>query len=172
MDDDFFRRDYDHAPHGHDNLFAWTVFILLLIGFALACWLGSFFVFGHPENPTSYKLLSKLHKLDPPKRFDLTAAPPGEFLTPQKLYDKYATMPDGELQQENAELLRDYILNYQDTKKLVPFVIGRFSILKCYELKKDNLFSPAWSPWRRHPIIRRCSSSMFIPRILPPSRNC
>ena len=141
MDDDFFRRDYDHGHPPHDNLFAWTVFILLLIGFALACWLGSFYVISHPENPRSYGILMKLKKLDPPKRFDLTAAPQGEFLTPQKLYEKYSTMPDGQLAQENAELLRDYIRNYQDTKKLVPYLIGRFSIINAYALKSDNLFS-------------------------------
>lgn len=139
MDDDFFRRDYD-SPHGHDNLFAWTVFILLLIGFALLCWIGSFYVFGHPENPRSYRILTKLKKLDPPRRFELTAAPPGEFLTPQKLYEKFATMPDAELQMENGELIRNYIRNYQDTKKLVPYLIGRFSILSAYELKKNDLF--------------------------------
>ena len=142
MDDDFFRRDYDHGPQGHDNLFAWTVFILLLIGFALACWLGSFYVFGHPENPNSYKILAKLKKLDPPKRFELTAAPPGEFLTPQKLYEKYSTMPDYQLQQENAELLRNYIRNFQDTKKLVPYIIGGYRIISLNELTGRDLFSP------------------------------
>jgi hypothetical protein len=140
MDDDFFKRDYD-SPHERDNLFGWTVFILLLSGFALACWIGSFYVFGHPENPRSYGILLKLKKLDPLKRFDLTAAPTGEFLTPQKIYEKYATMPDAALQRENTELLRNYILNYQNSKKLVPYLVGRFTILKAHELGDHNLFS-------------------------------
>ena len=33
--------DEDSAPKKRDNLFIWTVFILLLIGIAFACWLGS-----------------------------------------------------------------------------------------------------------------------------------
>ena len=97
----FYRSDFDtfSPPPRKDHLFLWTVFILLLTGFAMACWLGSFYIFGHPEDVRSYRILQKLHKLDPPKRFEITAAPPGEFFTPQKLYEKYATMPDAELQQ-------------------------------------------------------------------------
>ena len=74
----YYLRDFDtlsSAPR-KDHLFLWTVLILLLVGFAMACWLGSFYIFGHPENIQSYKILKKLHKLEPPKRFELTAAPP------------------------------------------------------------------------------------------------
>ena len=43
MADDSYDDDYDEpAPKKRDNLFVWTVFILLLIGLAFACWLGSF----------------------------------------------------------------------------------------------------------------------------------
>lgn len=140
MDDDFFKREFDPPHRGHDNLFAWTVFILLLIGFALACWLGSFYLFGHPENQRCYEILKKLRKIEPPKRFELTAAPAGEFLTPQKLCEKYATMSGFELQNENAGLLRDYLRNYQDANKLVSYLIGRFSILGSHELKSGDLF--------------------------------
>jgi hypothetical protein len=141
MDDDFFRRDYDAGPQKRDNLFLWTVFILLLTGGVLACWLGSFYIFGHPENPRSYHILMKLHKIDAPKRFEYTAAPPGDFLTPQKLYEKYATMPDYQLQEENATLLRNYIRNYQLPKNPVPYLIGRFTILHSRELTSKDLFS-------------------------------
>lgn len=140
--DDYFRSEFDtmSAPPKRDNLFAWTVFILLLIGMALACWLGSFYVFGHPEKPRSYRILQKLHKIEPPKRFELTAAPAGEFLSPQKLFEKYNIMSRLQLQNENDELLRNYINNYQNTKKAVPYVIGRFNILDSYELKPTDLF--------------------------------
>lgn len=140
--DDYIRSEYDtmSAPPKRDNLFAWTVFILLLTGAALACWLGSFYIFAHPEKPRSYRILQKLHKLEPPKRFELTAAPPGEFLSPQKLFEKYNTMSRLQLQVENNELLRNYITNYLHTKKIVPYVIGRFNILDSYELKPTDLF--------------------------------
>ena len=77
MADDFYGYDDDEdEPKGRDNLFLWTVFILLLIGVAFACWLGSFYIFGHPENPRSYKILMRLHKIEPPKRFFKPAGRP------------------------------------------------------------------------------------------------
>ena len=141
MEDDFFRREYG-APRrsGGENLFGWTVFILLLVALALGCWIGSFYIFGHPESPRSYSILKKLHKVQPPKRFELTGAPPGDFLTPQKLYDRYSTFSRLDLQNENNDLMRNYINNYGATKKLVPYVVGRFNILESFELKPADLF--------------------------------
>jgi hypothetical protein len=139
---DFYTRDFDtlSAPPRRENLFLWTVFILLLMGFTMACWLGSFYIFGHPEDVRSYKILQKLHKLDPPKRFEITAAPPGEFLTAQKLFERYNTYPPLRLKAENDELLRMYITNYQSTKKLVPYIVGRFTILDSRELTPADVF--------------------------------
>jgi len=140
---DLYTRDYDSlsAAPRKDNLFLWTVFILLLVAFTMACWLGSFYIFGHPEDIRSYKILQKLHKLDPPKRFETTAAPPGEFLTAQKLYDRYNLYPPLKLKAENDELLRMYITNYQSTKKLVPYIVGRFTIVDSRELGPLDLFT-------------------------------
>ncbi len=136
LDDDYGR---DDASGRTDNLFGWTIFILLLIGLAFACWLGSFYIFGHPENPRSYAILKKLGKIEPPKRFELTKAPPGEFLSPKKLYDRYTTYSNLELQRENDQLLRNYLRNYGETKKLVPYVIGKFEVLDSYELQKSDM---------------------------------
>lgn len=140
--EDYFRNDFETtaAPRRRDNLFLWTVFILLLIGAALTCWLGSFYIFGHPEKPRSYRILQKLHKLEAPKRFELTAGPPGEYLSAQKLFERYNTFTRLQLQNENDALLRDYINNYGATKKLVPYVVGRYNILDSYELKPTDLF--------------------------------
>ena len=82
MDPSLFRYDDAYGrPRRRANLFGWTIAILLLTGLTLAAWLGSFYIFGQPERPDSYRLLQKLHKIEQPKRFQLTAAPPGEFLT-------------------------------------------------------------------------------------------
>src|SRR4051812_26275399 len=123
-----------------DHLFLWTVFILLLIGLAFACWLGSFYVFGHPEQPRSYAILKKLHKIEPLKRFEVTAAPTGEFLTPEKLFERYSKFERLQLDAVNAQLIRNYIKNYKETKGLVPYVTGRFEIVDTYELKPTDLF--------------------------------
>src|SRR5256885_14632369 len=71
-------------PRRRTNYFAWTIAILLLTGFALAAWLGSFYIFNQPERPDSYRILQRLHKIEPPKRFELTAAPAGGFFKPNR----------------------------------------------------------------------------------------
>ncbi len=141
MADDFYGYDDEGSePKGHDNLFLWTVFILLLIGVAFACWLGSFYIFGHPENPWAYSWLKKLKKIDVPVRFEVTLAPPGEFLTAQRLFERYSKFTRLELQHENEELIRNYLKNYKETKKLVTYVTGHFVIVDSYDLKKTDMF--------------------------------
>lgn len=141
MADKLYYDEDESPPKGRDNLFLWTVFILLLIGVAFACWLGSFYVFGHPEHPRAYKLLKKLGKIEAPRRFEDIAAPPGEFLTAQRLYERYTRFSRLEIERENAELLRNYINNYRETKKLVPYLRGNFDILDAYELQKSDILT-------------------------------
>ena len=122
------------------NYFAWTVAILLLTGFALAAWLGSFYIFNQPERPDSYRILQRLHKVEPPKRFELTAAPAGEFLNASQLYERYVGMGAAELAKTNAELLRNYIRNYQQVRGLVPYVVGRYTVIAVRELGPEDVF--------------------------------
>ena len=90
MEPDLFRFDDRHGfERKKTNFFAWTIAILVLSGAAIAAWLGSFYIIGQPERPESYRILQKLHKIDPPKRFALTAAPAGEFLKPKQLFARY-----------------------------------------------------------------------------------
>src|SRR5580765_6409665 len=128
-------------PRRRINYFAWTVAILLLMGFALAAWLGSFYIFNQPERPDSYRILQKLHKVEPPKRFELTAAPAGEFLSAKQLYDRYNAMGSAELTKTNAELARNYIRNFQQLRGLVPYVVGRYVIMEARELSSSDLFT-------------------------------
>jgi hypothetical protein len=128
-------------PRRRINYFAWTVVILLLIGFALAAWLGSFYIFSQPERPDSYKILQRLHKIETPKRFELTAAPAGEFLNSKQLYERYSEMGNAELARTNAELARNYIRNYQNVRGLVPYVVGRYKIVAARELGPGDVFT-------------------------------
>lgn len=142
MDRDYFR--YDEPSYGRQrrkktNVFAWSVTILLLTGFALAAWLGSFYIFWQPERPQSYRILKKLGKVEPIKRFELTAAPAGEFLTSKQLYDRFIALSPTELAKRNAELARNYIRNFHQVRGLVPYVIGRFNIMEARELTPDDL---------------------------------
>jgi hypothetical protein len=135
------RRPNSRPPAAqHDGLFAWTIGILLLAGFALACWIGSFYVFGHPEKALSYGLLRKLDKLDPPRRFELTAAPRGEFLDADKILKRFGTLAPRELEDENNNLLRAYLRNYYQSKDLVPYIIGSFNVMGAFRLGPSNFF--------------------------------
>src|SRR3954452_13874144 len=141
MDRAFYRYDEPYGrPRRKANLFGWTIAILLLIGLAFAAWLGSFYIFGQPERPDSYRILQKLHKIEPPKRFELTAAPAGEFLNANQLYERYIGMGAAELAKTNAELLRNYIRNYQQVRGLVSYVVGRYTIIAVRELGPDDVF--------------------------------
>jgi hypothetical protein len=143
MEPDFFRFD-DHRDFSRKktNYFAWTIAILFLCGLALAAWLGSFYVIGQPERPESYRILKKLHKIETPKRFALTAAPAGEFLNPHQLYSRYVAMGSAELARKDAELTRNFIRNFQQVHGLVTYVVGRFNIMAARELTADDVFSP------------------------------
>jgi len=142
MDHGFYPYDEPYArPRRRTNYFAWTVVILLLIGFALAAWLGSFYIFNQPERPDSYRILQRLHKIEPPKRFELTAAPAGEFLNPKELYERYSEMGNAELARTNGELARNYIRNYQMVRGLVPYVVGRYKIVAARELGPGDVFT-------------------------------
>src|SRR4051794_27470122 len=141
-----FRYDEPYGSYGRPvrrriNYFAWTVAILLLTGGAFAAWFGGIYIFGQPERPESYRLLQKLHKLEPPKRFELTAAPAGEFLTPKQLYDRYASMGSASLAKANAELARAYIRNFQQVRGLVPYVVGRYTVMDARELGPNDAFT-------------------------------
>lgn len=140
MAEEYFDYDEEMMPKRKDNLFLWTILILILIGAAFACWLGSFYVFGHPEEARSYAILKKLKKIEPARRFDVTQAPQGEFLTSQKAFEKFSTLTRLELERENAELLRIYIKNYTETKKLVPYLRGKFDVISAEELQPSDLF--------------------------------
>lgn len=126
-------------PEPKDNLFGWTVFILLLIGASFAVWIGSYYVFGRPELPKSYEILGKLGKREAPKRFAVTKAPSGEFLNADRLLERYLTMSRLDLESENAGFMRAYITNYSAVKRLVPYVIGRFHVMAVRELGADDL---------------------------------
>src|SRR5436309_9882422 len=143
MDYGIYRYDEPYAQpvRRRINYFAWTVVILLLTGFAFAAWLGSFYIFSQPERPDSYRILQKLHKIEPPKRFELTAAPAGEFLSAKQLYDRYNAMGSAELTKANAERVRNYIRNFQQVRGLVPYVVGRYVIMEARELSSSDLFT-------------------------------
>jgi hypothetical protein len=136
-----FEEPYARPVRRRINYFGWTLAILILTGVALAAWLGSFYIFNQPERPDSYRILQKLRKVEPPRRFELTAAPAGEFLNAQQLVEHYSAMGAAELAKTNAELARNYIRNFQQVRGLVPYVTGRYVIMEARELDQNDIFT-------------------------------
>ena len=128
------------ARKDEGGLFGWTILILIFIGIAIACWIGSFYVFGHPEKPFSHEVLTKLKKIEPPKRFELTEAPRGEFLRAPQIIERYGKMKPRQLERTNEILIRNYIRNYKPADGLVPYVLGTFNILDSFELTGSDYF--------------------------------
>ncbi len=129
--------EYD-PPRRKDNLFLWTVFLLLLVGFSMVCWIGSYVVFSRPELPLSYRLLRKIKKIDEPQRFKINAAPQGEFLGPEKLYSRFNAMNAPTLRDTNRSLERAFLRNYPASNEQVSYVTGRFTIMDTYELRATD----------------------------------
>jgi hypothetical protein len=128
------------ARKDESGLFGWTILILIFIGIAIACWIGSFYIFGHPEKPFSHEVLTKLKKIEPPKRFELTEAPRGEFLRAPQIIERYGKMKPRQLERTNEVLIRNYIRNYKPADGLVPYVLGTFNILDSFELTGGDYF--------------------------------
>jgi hypothetical protein len=120
--------------------FWWSLLLMLMAGACFASWLGSFYVVAHPEIPECYKLLKKFKRLDPPKRFPVTEAPRGEFLTPVRLLERFGKMGPAELEHENAELLRAYIMNYRESKQQVVYVTGKYDVVETFPLGPKDFF--------------------------------
>jgi len=117
------------SAYASDSLFGWTVFIFLLIGLVFLCWMGSYYIFAHPESPGNYNLLKRLHKIEPPQRFELTGAPRGEFLKPGKLLERFGSMTASEIRRTNENLLRAFIRNYHQCRDLIPYAVGTYKVV-------------------------------------------
>jgi len=125
-----------------DSLFGWTVFIFLLIGFVFFCWMGSYYIFAHPEKASNYRLLLRLHKIDPPQRFEITAAPRGEFLKPGQLLERFGSMTASEIRRANENLLRNFLRNYHQNRELVPYAVGTYRVVGTLPLTAHSFCRP------------------------------
>lgn len=140
FDPNFESGHYPKKP-AKESLFLWTVFLLLLVIVGMLCWIGSYYIFGHPEDPLSYAFLKKVKKIQPPQRFSVNAAPDGEFITAEKFYGRCNAMNPVQFREMNQELVRAYLRNYQQKPSpSIPYITGRFHIIAAYRLKPRDLF--------------------------------
>jgi hypothetical protein len=125
-----------------DGLFGWTVFIFLLLGFVFLCWMGSYYIFANPEKAANYRLLIRMHKIEPPVRFEITGAPRGEFLKPGQLLERFGSMTTSEIRRANSNLLRHFIRNYHQVRELVPYAVGTYRVLGTLPLTDETFCKP------------------------------
>ena len=128
-------------PQGRDSLFSWTVGLFVFAGVVVVCWLGSFYVTGHPEQPTMYSILRSANQVGAQARFETTAAPQGKFLSAKDAFDSFSQMTSLQLDHENAKLLRNYIRNYKDLSRPVPYLHGKFVVIQAYSLSKSDFIA-------------------------------
>ena len=131
--------EYDPPPK-KDNLFLWTVFLLLLLGVACSTWIGVYVIFGQPDLPFSYKILRKFKRLDPPQRFKVNVAPQGEFVSSEKLFNRYNALTPVALRDANKQMERSYLRNYPISPLSAAYITGRFTIMNSYELGEKDFF--------------------------------
>ena len=123
-----------------NGFFIWSVVLLLMTGMCFASWIGSFYVVKYPENPKCYRILKKFKRVDPPKRFAVTEAPKGEFLSAAKLLERFGKLGKLELANENAMLMRNYVTNFRESGRRVAYVAGRFQIVQNFALGRADWF--------------------------------
>ncbi len=138
---DFFHHDEERPRKPRSwGFFWWSVLLMVMTAVCFASWVCSFYVVGHPEEPRCYRILKKLRKLAPPKRFDVTKAPEGKFLTPARLLEKYGKLGPARISQDNADLLRAYLMNFRESGTPPVYVIGRFEVTATHPLERTDFF--------------------------------
>ncbi len=111
---------------------------------AVLSWLLTLHVFGHPEIPQFYDLISKLGRAEPPVGFTLQEAPPGEAADPQKLYTRYAELPEDKTATLNRALMRNYLTGLKQPD-LIQYVEGTLEVVETRDLGPDDLFSEGFA---------------------------
>ncbi|MDF1752976.1 MAG: hypothetical protein P1U89_09400 [Verrucomicrobiales bacterium] len=121
------------------NLFTWLIVIMVLLGLNIGSWSFCNMVFGHPEHPFSYGLLTKLEKLDPLKGFTSTAVPGGKFRSAKDLYTEAYPFKRAQLRAYNGILKRNYLWNYKE-RSPATFIYGAYIVEEIRALTETDLF--------------------------------
>lgn len=135
----FSREAREEREDSIGSLFLWTVVIVALLGLNAFSWIFCMYVFGNPEVPFNYRLLTKLEKLDPLKSFEPVSAPRGKFNAARALYLEYFDYNTEKLNALNGILKRFYLKNYLERDD-VTFVSGSFKVESSRALRSDDVF--------------------------------
>jgi len=157
-------REQDEGRYRSGNLILWMAAIAVLIGLNFASWSFCMWVFGQPEHPMNYRLLTKLDKLDPIEGFTPVAAPRGKFYSAKDLYAEVYPLGPAGLGAYNGIRKRSYIKNFVEAED-VTFISGEFRVLSVENLDETDIFPVGV-------VIRGVSTSfpdLLIDLVLPTS---
>ena len=126
-----------------DGLFLWILVILVLIGLNAFAWAFCMYVFGNPEVPFNYNLLTdpRIDRLAPLENYSPVSAPRGKFLNAKEFYGDQYRIKEKSLPGYNSILKRNFIKSYvgvptSDTK----FMRGTFKVEGVTLLTEDDVF--------------------------------
>ena len=96
-------------------------------------------VFANPQDPTNYKLLDKINRLEPIKAFSALDPPSGDIANIENLYSKFGSLSVKELDLLNNELIKNYVTNYKQ-ETLNTYIRGDFRVIKTRTLNENDRF--------------------------------
>jgi hypothetical protein len=146
---------------GDGSIYWWTIFITFLMILATACWLGPIVAFAYPEKPFSYRLLTKLKKLEPIRGYSKLSVPHGKFYEPAALLSAYFYHSPKELRDTNDQLKRNYIKNFKDQPP--AYVSGTFSVIGIRQLTAADVFTSGWVVVLRSTKIEDVDVELVLP---------
>lgn len=132
-------REQDEGRYVSGNFVIWLAVLAVLIGLNFASWSFCMWVFGQPEHPMNYRLLTKLERLEPIHGFTPVSAPRGKFLSAKDLYAQVYPFSDTELRAYNGILKRSYLKNYVEIENVV-FLSGEFTVLAVQPMGEEDVF--------------------------------
>jgi hypothetical protein len=125
------------------SLFWWTILITLMMGAATFSWFFSIMVFQHPEKPLNYKILAKVNKIPPLRKFSSYTVPNGQAKSARELLTAFYNFNSDQIGVANDMMMRSYLRNYEKEDPPV-YVTGQFQVLSARPLTADDLFQEGW----------------------------
>jgi hypothetical protein len=160
-------REQDEGRYASGNLVLWLAVIAVLVGLNFGSWSFCMWVFGQPEHPMNYALLTRLDKLEPIEGFTPVTAPRGKFQSVKDLYAQAYPFGPAELRAYNGILKRHYLKNYLERSD-VTFVSGEFTIVSSRPLAEGDAFPSGFVVTARSTNFPDAHLELVLPSPEPP----
>ncbi len=134
-------RNVEEPPPRRPAYFWWLLANALALCFAVVSWFVCLDVFGNPEVPRNYQILSRLGRAPVLKTYSLNEIPNGNSLAPKDLYPLYMRHEGAELEKLNSLLLKNYLTNF-DRPLLLTYIEGDYQVERSRRMGKGDFFTP------------------------------